>query len=591
MLPDEMDIATTMLITRLCDDALTSHDFDTLLSSHPPRHIASRYVFQSHLLEEKEDQIWTQIQIAMQKDVKYHQMTVPYNVHPDKWVVFLVMREKCSIDAFLIGDMDIAEVQPIALKLQRALQFISPGIQWLLSCRLKIPLDFPVNKVFMTFVLLHHLHHHGPYLDLSHDKIVQHKLTLLVEFNRQHDTWFGFLQPKEGKKPWHPFVKAIKPGSVPQLEELGWYILDVIGEGNCGYYCLILGLENNGSTRYSALLRSCSLVPMRKNVSWQEKVIQLRKDLQDESARLISHEYPRGSRNYEWFLRTTAVNDDTFEELSDFFHTDSIRDYFDGSLVSVPEYRPFQMNPYWSCHVYSHMLRIRVIVYTRNASFDSTTKEVSYTWSTTTMDYNATIENVMSQKTGIHRLTDLEFKAMPTVELLYTTGFIQTTKADDNHFMFLRRVICDGTAKPPEPSSITIKDMLLRPPRNQNRNMIPNNTSVVDPPVPVREELSPLEHNPTIVQVNSEVVASPSPVLNTNESVTTANVEVNSEVVASPSPILNTNESVTTANDEGISEVVASPSPILNTNESVTPCNGAEGTQAEVQTTNVAMSP
>ena len=61
---------------------------------------------------------------------------------------------------------------------------------------------------------------------------------------------------------------------------------------------------------------------------------------------------------------------------------------------------------------------------------------------------------------GINRLSDLEFNRSRTVELLYTTGMVSPVVAEDKHFHFLRRVICDNIVAPPPLPTTTLRSFL-----------------------------------------------------------------------------------------------------------------------------------
>jgi hypothetical protein len=57
------------------------------------------------------------------------------------------------------------------------------------------------------------------------------------------------LLPKTDKQPWHPFVVEVND-SKPEFNELGdlgWAVLVVKGDGNCGYSCLLIVVDNNGN--------------------------------------------------------------------------------------------------------------------------------------------------------------------------------------------------------------------------------------------------------------------------------------------------------------------------------------------------------
>jgi len=74
-----------------------------------------------------------------------------------------------------------------------------------------------------------------------------------------------------GPHPWHPFVVSVSDDTEEFKEDLdknGWIVLDVDGNGNCGFYCFILGLENHNNYSYSVNKKT---LPMTKNKPWQKK--------------------------------------------------------------------------------------------------------------------------------------------------------------------------------------------------------------------------------------------------------------------------------------------------------------------------------
>jgi hypothetical protein len=112
----------------------------------------------------------------------------------------------------------------------------------------------------------------------------------------------------------------------------------------------------------------------------------------------------------------------------------------------------YQMNPYWSAIVIAHVFKVRVVIITRvsspkeNATSES---DVNYNHSTMIFDFDDEFEAdkdkyiPVKEYPNCYRVSDVSFHTKPTVELLYITGFKSLGGgADDNHFLFLRRVLC-----------------------------------------------------------------------------------------------------------------------------------------------------
>ncbi len=85
-----------------------------------------------------------------------------------------------------------------------------------------------------------------------------------------HDCWFGKLRLHEITNISHPFVSFEGPelygDQLEIFQDLGWIVIDVAGDGNCGYYALLLGLENLGNTDYHPSPKTfLPAKPMSKN--------------------------------------------------------------------------------------------------------------------------------------------------------------------------------------------------------------------------------------------------------------------------------------------------------------------------------------
>jgi len=494
------DIASRITIsTRICNDSMTPKDFKILARQFENLGTKTRCIIDAKLLPATNAN-----ELGSFPDITPYQQILFYrHIRPDKWFIFLVIPSRTkrttniTIEGYFIGDMDVSEVNPVVRKLQRAfslLSFPQPVITW--TRRLHFPTDFHPNNTIVAFILIEYLHRHGKYLELSMDILMKCKIQSLKFLRNEHDTWLGKLHLHDVSKASHPFVDLLtnQNDKLEDLQELGFMVIDVKGDGNCGYYSLILGLENLGIYTYSVYNNNASsarVKSMLKNRPWQAKVIAFRKKLQEHSRWLLSVMYPKSERDYEdlmWFY--AGIWDEreieTFEGvegdednpglpphigLSDAFAYEEApaKNYFVSTFINETDYH---MNPFWAPHVLASLLKMRVIVYTQKIA---DLKHSSHLWSIMSFDYR----NETHTRTNPHihvdwntdletkidlervRISDIEFKQKPTIEILYQN---RPDPADEKetigHFQFLRRVICSGVSMPPQPSKTTLKEQL-----------------------------------------------------------------------------------------------------------------------------------
>ena len=230
--------------------------------------------------------------------------------------------------------------------------------------------------------------------------------------------------------------------------------MDVLGDGNCGYYTLILGLENLGIFDFSFTNPTKRYIPMNRNTPWQYNVMRLRHALQNESMNLVESIFGGQFRDFEWCLRCGIGTMEDITGLSDEFYTDELtqKEYFNGTLTDPDkDFDKFQMSTYWATHVFACFFGIRVIVHMRFGKWNGVTARME--WTTTTIDPTAPVAKRMVMVDGLHKLSDQEFKQMRTVEIMYTTGWVAGGQVEDNHFRLLRRVLCDDITVTSETNS------------------------------------------------------------------------------------------------------------------------------------------
>lgn len=134
------------------------------------------------------------------------------------------------------------------------------------------------------------------------------------------------------------------------------------------------------------------------------------------------------------------------------------------------------MNVYWwGPHVLASMFKIRVIVMFRaedgpeNCVNSKTSSDEEYVWSVVSFEYKNESHSSdaphveLIWKTDLDtqvkveeaRVSDIEFKRVPTNEVLYID------KAKGGHFQFLRRVLCTGIERTPsQDTTSTIREIV-----------------------------------------------------------------------------------------------------------------------------------
>lgn len=430
-------------LTRLCENNLSISDLKVLLDKFPLRTYKQSYIF----LPYRPDRTTLE---HIGDFLQYDQIISYHSINATTWIILLALPKTRSIEIYTIGNVKKTQLDSILSSTNNIYYLLSSGTTYQFRMRLRIPTSFTTDPVWAVYLFLNFLHRNGDYLALTMEKMVEHKLSLVQDLVQQHDNWLGKLHVKLLPQPSFPFVstqyldsdRELELNSI--LEQHGWVVVDVCGDGNCGYYVVVLGLENINNFQYSLRNETArdraKAIPMSRNTAWQYLFMKLRSDTQRHSQYMIKQVYPIGRRDHAWFYMTGAATDSQIDELSNSFVNPNFQqmDYFNGSLLAK-ENIEFQMEPYWTAHVLASMLRIRVIVYTRDASWNGV--KVTYSWSTTVSAHGTPPEHGIKQHDKIVRPSDVEFKRMPTIEIMYTTGYVENGCPENNHFRWLRRVL------------------------------------------------------------------------------------------------------------------------------------------------------
>jgi len=464
--PDHIQRNTISTINRFCDNSMIPDDYSIMMNHFPPTPMNSRVVLDAKRLFHEEPQIPTSL-----VDIgRCEQIIFVYQESATLLSIYLVFPAQGAIEGYFVGDEDFHDIHDVVSKILRFFSQQLPNSHFTIRQRLQIPSTFAKDPIAFTYILVLCLHHRTKYLEHNDATMTIQKLMTLTDFIQAHDDWFGELQVHQMTKASHPFFKRINPKTdkVGELNALGWTVVDVLGDdGNSGYYTLILGLENNGNFQYSLRPPTTQFVPMTRNQGWQTNIMRLRHDLQRRSRTLVRRLFSNASNLPPWSRVAGICTEEDIETLSDEFYTDKLTQfqYFNGGLRppirNGPDDIPdgddisvYQMSPFWAMYVFACIFRMRLIVYMR------TQVQAAIEWSTTTIDPASPLATRMTVVQELQKISDLELKRTPTIEIFYTTGFGTNGRAVDNHFRLLRRVLCDDIIKPNEISGTSLRECI-----------------------------------------------------------------------------------------------------------------------------------
>jgi hypothetical protein len=373
-------------ISRFCENECNIDDLCTLIESYHPVTHKKRHIYPPQMLKWKTKDFTSTI-----FDIKrYEEVIFSHQLDTGEWLIFLFFTNPPRNETIVIGNIDDETIESLSLTLTSNMKKFFPKQHITGTIHAKFNHFQLRNKTATAFVFIHYLYQHWNYFHIDADSITRYKLKVLsatnefYNFIRRHDLWLGMMIPTGTAKPWcantqrpidnpwHPFVVTVSDGRIEfegDLDDHGWVVIDVDGDGNCGFYCLILGLENNNNFSFSPKSKLPCSQPMSKNKPWQYCVMQLRHRLANESKVLTSTEYNSKAMELGWFMCTSAENEEDFQTLGDWFLAEDLdtSDYFNGSLRHS-DWDGYMMMPYWAPLVFSHSFKVRVVVYTRTSS-------------------------------------------------------------------------------------------------------------------------------------------------------------------------------------------------------------------------------
>ena len=326
------------------------------------------------------------------------------------------------VDVYSVGECDILDLQTFAIELINFLGKKRPDLKLSFRYRLNVPSTLWPDPLLTAYVLSLQLHRQTKYLNLDAQTIMHYKLQGVSKFQQSHDDWLGKFNLTGTMLEKYPFLAQgyENRDNVQNLNAMGWLVLDVSGDGNCGYYVWLLGLENVGITIYQP----------SDDDDYKKKVMLLRRNMRTQSRKLVQ-KYKKNPMPNLWMYASLDKPKDVMKlNTSLFTENMSKMDMFVGELKE-----DFQMDAMWGSHVFASMFGLRVIMYMKHVDDDGTI------WTTHIWDNQGDFASddhiIYETKAGIDRLTDAEFKEKPTVEILFLTGIA------DKHFLFLRRVFFD----------------------------------------------------------------------------------------------------------------------------------------------------
>ena len=430
-------------VTRFCENATQPDDFRILFENIPPEETKSRVIVLSSILERNAINLILRIEDML----TYEHIIF---VHPDEneaFSIYYFVPSKRTLDLYFIGQNNMQTVDRICNTIMGWYIALQQSNSITIRQRLQTSPSFPHNPTVFAFILATTLHAHANYLDLNSDTLAIQQILLLPQMMHLHDTSFGSLSADTLNRRSHPFLTKINPkeDNPEEVQALGWSIIDVNGDGNCGYYSIILGLENLGITTYSPNVHSTYHQSMDRSMPWQFSIMNLRRQMKTTSLSLVESIFSNANAHLPWREEICPLLSDV-PHLSDEFLCDDFTQsqYFDWSLSNNADYHQYQLSAIWGYIVAASLLRNRFIVYMRSSVWDG--ERVTYQWTTITVDPLGDLVDLLKPKEGLHRITDQEFRSIPTIEVMYTTGTGHKRVVVDKHYRFLRRVLCDDYA-------------------------------------------------------------------------------------------------------------------------------------------------
>jgi hypothetical protein len=471
-----MDITDVELSIRVCEDRITNLDFDRLCKKIPPSvdsMIVSSDWFSSPESIKEMPQLSSCSRVVFPRCLE------------DKYSLFLVSSPVGAVDGYFIGNWSADQIQEHGrtsfAKIEQI--FDSSALEYRVRLQVSAPELFASNPGILALILAIQLHRRGAYLDLPKEKYHRYKFTLIKNLKAFHDSWLGRLDIEGLQKerrlfPFVTFDHQHEDLSIHEVRELGWMLIDVTGDGNCGYYSTVLGMANISKGKGSLLSEQFG-TSMKTKGQWQTVIVELRTKLQEQSHKLLKT-FPLGKQPEEWANLMGVTSDADMASKSNFLNAKlRPKEYFQEPFLDDTEHH---MDPFWGSYVLASLYRLRVVLVLRNTENGSSSALNPYTWSTTIFEYTTPmvsrkkapkLQHVkITRHDGLHRISDESFRNKDTIELFFRTGYLSDNAPDEQHFEYLRRVLCDDVPILEDPSPEAILGMAITQPQESIRTSL-----------------------------------------------------------------------------------------------------------------------
>jgi hypothetical protein len=446
-------------VSRICQGSMSSDDFVSMYKSYFDHH--KRKGFEAFFIDFMDRSV-TEISDKLPDLNVLDEFMITTLSSTGSVVIFFVFPSRLSIEAFCTSPVQFDEIRVPVERLLGLLQQ-SFNQNFTIKRRLQLSRDFHHDPIFMAYYLACALSGHDQYLNTTQRKILQFKVLNIATFIKDmHDPLLGLLRLEDLST--FPFYTTDfkNVNNFRQVERNGWHVVDVLGDGNCGYYSLLLGLKNVGITTFQ--INTTNDSPTERLKRWRQESLNLRHDLKDVSKKLLTKVWPvdHPGRSLMWWTASVgAPLDDEKDELSDMFvipKNSKVELYHSSTFKDDPKWHFYHMDPYWGPLCFAHRFKVRVVVITRNCRPVDKEREKQkkltgelddfedpshlnyedpakidldqngrHFYSTTIIDFDDNFDagtfNPFTYHNGVYRISDAEYKSKKTIELLFMTGF------------------------------------------------------------------------------------------------------------------------------------------------------------------------
>lgn len=240
------------LAWRLCSSKMTKLDYLAYLERYTTESSRKRVtvLHVDDILQKDQVHIFDELpNVSLYQEVLLSTLSTTH-----KLVVYLIVPGTCTLNVYVTSPGEDDGINEITSKLLAVLRTYLHH-DYSIVDRLPLQRTFHNDSFFFALLLIFQLHKHGGYLFLSEETIFQYKLSFVVNFIHLHDQYLGRLNIERLSSRPYPFYTTQfdvttesdeDTNKFKLLEQKGWHVMDVKGDGNCGYYALLLALLNTG---------------------------------------------------------------------------------------------------------------------------------------------------------------------------------------------------------------------------------------------------------------------------------------------------------------------------------------------------------